>query len=157
VAETYLGIAPDLARTDPSALYSLFNRTAARLLLVGLVPAVVLIAAGPQLFSFVFGPDWVQAGVYARYLAPGLLVQLVTSPLAATTTILERQGLQLLVDVLRVALVVGTFVLARRLGWSADGAVLALGAALVCVYLFYFAVCWLLVRGVSSRSSATAE
>ena len=152
VGDTYFGIGPELARTDPAALRSLFRRTAVRLLLVGIGPTIVLMVAGPVLFSFIFGAKWVTAGVYARYLAPALLAQLVSSPLSDTTTILERQDLQLLMDTLRIALVFGTFFLAHEFAWSANRTLQVLSVALFLSYVVYFGVYSLLVRRLVTRS-----
>jgi O-antigen/teichoic acid export membrane protein len=155
VGETYFGIAPRLARTDPSALRSLFKKATTRLLIIGTGPTVVLMLAGPTLFSFVFGDQWETAGVYARYLAPALLAQLVASPLTETTSILERQELQLLVSALRTVLVLGTFLVAYELSWNANAALLAFSAALLLGYVAYFTVCWLLIRGLGGEDQVS--
>ncbi len=147
VSETYFGIAPKLAREDPQALVAFFGKTAKRLLLVGLVPTLVLVVAGPALFAFVFGGDWYAAGVYARYMAPALLAQLVASPLAQTANILERQEVQLYLNGLRTALVVCAFVAAGLLSWSADLTFLVFSAVLLVSYGVYFVTYWSLVRG----------
>jgi O-antigen/teichoic acid export membrane protein len=146
VGDTYFGIGPELVRTNPAALRSLFKKTAVRLLMIGIGPTVVLMLAGPTLFSFVFGDKWVTAGVYARYLAPAMLAQFVTSPLSDTMIILERPGLQLFTDTLRIALMLGTFLLAHELSWSANTAILLVSLALLLSYIVYFAVYWWLIR-----------
>jgi O-antigen/teichoic acid export membrane protein len=152
VGETYFGIGPELARTDPAALRRLFKKAAVRLFAIGVGPTIVLVLAGPALFSFVFGDEWSASGVYATYLAPALLAQLVTSPLSSTTTILERQGLQLMADAFRVTLVLLTFLLADRLSWSADAALVALSVALLASYVVYFLMSWWLINGMDARA-----
>ena len=68
---------------------------ARRLLLIGLLPAAVLIAFGPALFGLVFGPEWTEAGEYARVLAVAYLAQFAVVPISATLFLLERQGQEL--------------------------------------------------------------
>lgn len=150
VGETYFGMAAGLARTNPAALRSLFKSAALRLFLAGIAPTVIVVAAGPVLFSTLFGSSWTTAGLYARYLAPAFLAMLVTSPLAMTANFLERQDLQLITDGARAALVVGVFVVAHRLSWGASATILALSAALLASYGIYFGMYWFLLRGIDA-------
>ena len=148
VGETYFGIAPRLLRSDPPALRRLFRDSAVRLFLIGIGPTLILMIFGPLLFSIIFGAKWEMAGVYARYLAPALLAQLVMSPLSDTTIILERMDLQLVTDAVRVGMVLAAFFVANELSWSSNTALLALSAALFLSYIVYFLVAWSLVRGL---------
>jgi O-antigen/teichoic acid export membrane protein len=59
----------------------IFKKTAKMLLLIGILPTITLLLFGPELFSFVFGNNWHEAGIYARILSPMYLLQLIVSPL----------------------------------------------------------------------------
>ncbi|NND24104.1 MAG: oligosaccharide flippase family protein, partial [Acidimicrobiia bacterium] len=48
----------------------MFSRMIKTLLLISLVPFVLLIFFGPQLFGIVFGENWTESGKYAQILAP---------------------------------------------------------------------------------------
>lgn len=63
----------------------------AKLALIGMPPALILILLGPELFAFVFGAPWRQAGEFACWLAPWLYLVFVTSPLSTVSTVTERQ------------------------------------------------------------------
>jgi O-antigen/teichoic acid export membrane protein len=52
---------------------------------------LILVIIGPDMFAFIFGEDWVQAGVFSRYMAPWLYIVFITSPLSLLFTIMERQ------------------------------------------------------------------
>lgn len=54
------------------------------LILLSLPPAIVLVFWGPELFSFVFGKDWLEAGRYARILALAVAIQFIASTLSST-------------------------------------------------------------------------
>ncbi|MCF8012717.1 MAG: oligosaccharide flippase family protein [Clostridiales bacterium] len=54
-------------------------------------PALFLIIAGPQVFDFVFGENWVAAGHFAQWLAIYIYFQFVTSPLSQIVSVLEKQ------------------------------------------------------------------
>jgi O-antigen/teichoic acid export membrane protein len=65
------------------SLQPLFANTVRALFVVGLVPFVALVAAGPAIFALVFGPQWREAGHVVQILSPGLLLELVAFPLSA--------------------------------------------------------------------------
>jgi len=75
-------------------LASLTERTAARLIVVGLLPFSMLILTGNRLFELLFGTAWADAGMYAQILAPALFVQFVNVPLILFNTLgKQKQGL----------------------------------------------------------------
>ncbi|MBK6912263.1 MAG: hypothetical protein IPH11_00740 [Ignavibacteriales bacterium] len=45
---------------------------------------------GPQIFAFVFGERWREAGVYSQYLTPWLLMNFVLSPISSVPMILGQ-------------------------------------------------------------------
>lgn len=71
-----------------------------RLLRIGVFPTLLLMVLGPQLFSFVFGKAWGDAGVYAAILAPWFLLVFITSPLSTLFTVFERLGINLAINTL---------------------------------------------------------
>ena len=73
----------DLARI----VEGLFNR----LLIIGLLPSLIIMIIGAELFAYVFGEDWREAGVYVQILAPWALVWFISSPLSTIYAIQERQ------------------------------------------------------------------
>jgi lipopolysaccharide exporter len=85
-------------RSDPEKLTQSVELVFMRLAAVGLFPAVVLGIAGPELFSIVFGANWVEAGRYAQILSPWMFVLFVSSPLTILFATLERQELALIVN-----------------------------------------------------------
>jgi lipopolysaccharide exporter len=64
----------------------------------GLLPMAVLGVAAPQIFSLILGAQWHEAGVYAQILAAWMLVWFVSSPLLNLFSVLEIQGLGLLMN-----------------------------------------------------------
>lgn len=90
-----------------------FTRTVhARLVMIGMFPTLMLIAVGPELFTFVFGPEWRTAGVFEQYLAAWFFAGGVASPLTRLFDVLERQRTELLISLttflaLTTALVIG--------------------------------------------------
>lgn len=71
--------------------WPIYRRTMISLFGIGLLPTVILAVFSPQIFAFVLGPNWRDAGVYARILAPMLLLRMVCSPLATVFYIAGKQ------------------------------------------------------------------
>ncbi len=86
----------------------------ARLVMVGMFPCMLLVAAGPELFAFVFGAGWRAAGVYEQYLACWFFLSAVASPLTRLFDILELQRAELGISI-------GSFLLlAAALFWGGN-------------------------------------
>jgi O-antigen/teichoic acid export membrane protein len=112
-----------------------------RLLLVGAVPAVVLLAAGPALFGVVFGGEWTEAGEYARLLALAYLGQFAVTPVSATLFLLERQDQELAWVAGRLLLTAGGPLACGLAGAPVWVAIAALAAGHVVSYLVLYRLC----------------
>ncbi|MBP5470924.1 MAG: lipopolysaccharide biosynthesis protein [Candidatus Riflebacteria bacterium] len=65
-----------------------------------LFPIGILAVIGPELFSFVFGEKWYEAGIYAQYLAPWIFFNMVCSPLTTISETTNHQEVGLLFNIL---------------------------------------------------------
>jgi len=72
-------------------LKPLFEMVAGRLIMIAMPIVVVIMIDAPTLFSVVFGKEWEEAGMYARWLALWLGMVLICSPLSTIFTVLEKQ------------------------------------------------------------------
>lgn len=88
--QVLLGHAAEV-RNEAGDLTSLFRRTTLALALVSLLPLLVFVVAGPTLFALVFGSQWTEAGVFARWLALAWCSTLVNIPAVQLATVLDRQ------------------------------------------------------------------
>jgi lipopolysaccharide exporter len=79
-----------VARTD-GTLDRLVEGLFASLAKAALLPCLLLLIAGRDLFAFVFGPAWDQAGLFAQILSPWIFVWFITSPLSVIYLALEHQ------------------------------------------------------------------
>ncbi|MFC1826889.1 oligosaccharide flippase family protein [Thermodesulfobacteriota bacterium] len=96
-------------------------------------PSLFLLFVAPELFSFIFGPEWKQAGVFTQFLIPMLYFQFIVSPISQTLLVMERQevgtilqGVMLLLRFFSLAigawrgdvlLTVGLFSIASSIGY----------------------------------------
>lgn len=94
--------------TGEKKLLALYWQTLKHLLLFVLPFLTVLFFVAPQLFPFIFGPAWHQAGLYLRILCPMYLLQFLSLPVAPTVYVLQRQDLQLFREAVRIGLLLLT-------------------------------------------------
>lgn len=72
------------------------------LLIVGMIPFGTVFVFGPQLFSLVFGQEWVVAGEYARWISLWLLFMFANQPAVKTLPVLRAQGFHLIFTVFTI-------------------------------------------------------
>jgi len=87
---------------------------------IAMPPALSLAVVGPDLFAWVFGPEWREAGVFARLMAPMLYFQFILSPISTVFSVLDRQEQGMLLQGMMVivrcsALIIGAWLNDLRL------------------------------------------
>lgn len=122
-------------------LLPLFLATVGGLGALALPGGLLVVAAGPWLFGLLFGPDWAEAGQYARWIVAWWLTRFLCLPAIALAPVL---GLQRRLLVLEVAALPPRLAAIPVGGWlaGAEGAVAAyavVGAAfnLACLAGFW--------------------
>lgn len=68
-------------------------------LVVSVFPTLLLMVIAPDLFGFVFGEQWIEAGIYARILAPWMLGVFICSPISSISDILNKQEISLFMNI----------------------------------------------------------
>ncbi|MEZ5861306.1 MAG: lipopolysaccharide biosynthesis protein [Geminicoccaceae bacterium] len=91
VARVYYQHAAD-QRKHGRPVSGLYWRSTATLALTSLIPFGVIILFGPQLFAFVFGGEWGQAGQYARWIALASFAFLIGFPARTATALFNIQA-----------------------------------------------------------------
>jgi O-antigen/teichoic acid export membrane protein len=157
ISQVYVSRAARLATVDPAALRSLYSKCVRKLVLFGAAPFALVLVAGPQLFSLVFGTSWREAGAYAQILALAQFAGFVSWPLLPTLNILELQSWQFGWDVSRLCLSVGAVTFARSAGFSARGAISAYAVAMAASYLLHLIISYIAVIRNERHSTAGGE
>lgn len=75
---------------------SIVSKAFKRLVQLGSFPIITLGFFGPMIFVYVFGDQWLEAGVFAQILSAGTLFVFITSPLSVVFNILDRQDVSLI-------------------------------------------------------------
>lgn len=81
---------------------------------IGIFPLLIVTIWGQSIFSFIFGEEWKEAGLYAQILAPLALFRLISSPLSYLFIIKEKLELDLLIQFIFfifivISLIIGCF------------------------------------------------
>jgi O-antigen/teichoic acid export membrane protein len=139
VDQVFTGESGAAIRDPKGNLARLLRYTVVRLLLVGALPTVLLLVAGPWLFGLVFGPDWTEAGEYARILAFAYLAQFAVNPVSGVLALLERQELSLAWSAARLVLTAGGPAVCGLLGAPVLYAIVALSVGHVVSYVLMYA------------------
>ncbi len=115
-----------------------------RLVEIGMLPTLLILAAGPQLVQFVLGSDWATAGEYAQWMAVWLLLLFVSSPLTRLFDVLERLKANLVFNVLLFA---ARVVVLLAAGFAGEPLLAVALYAVVSAILYLGLLFWLLVLG----------
>lgn len=148
ISQAFFSEGASLSKDDPEKLLRLTIKTAKRLLVLGFAIASILIVLGPWLFALVFGPAWQEAGVYAQVLSFMLIVRFAVNPISQALSIIEKQGTQFLLDLVRLLLVFAAFYLSKLLGLTAFGAVVMYTVAMTIVYSITYLV---IIRALKNK------
>jgi len=72
--------------------------------LVGVGPFVILYVFAPDIFSFIWGKEWMQAGVYLKFLVPWLFMSYMNSTLTFIPNLFFKQKYALLLEIVHLFL-----------------------------------------------------
>lgn len=97
-------------------LSSIVESTVLQLSMLGLFPLLLLSIIGEDAFVVVFGARWAEAGVYVQILAIWMFFVFITSPIGTLFSILEKQKLSLILNILFLPMRVGALVIGGMLG-----------------------------------------
>ena len=88
ISQVFLSSAPEAYRKGE--LGSLVNNIHSKLAFLIMPPIICLMLIGPELFSFVFGNNWKEAGVVAQWMGPWIYFQFVSSPISTVFAVCEK-------------------------------------------------------------------
>jgi O-antigen/teichoic acid export membrane protein len=77
----------------------LFIRRAIQLMLL---PFILMGIFAPEIFGFVFGENWTEAGIYARFLLPWIFMMGLTMPLSFMPDMYQEQRKAMIIDGIRL-------------------------------------------------------
>jgi len=133
----------------------IFAKTAKKLILISLPPALILLLAGPSLFAYVFGEAWRPSGEYARILSVMLFFSFTASPLSYVFYIVQKQKYDLIWQ-LGLLVVTSGGIYAGHLMGSASRSILFFSLAYSCMYMIYGIMSYRLSHPAKGASQETS-
>jgi O-antigen/teichoic acid export membrane protein len=116
LGQVFFSTAAPARHAGDGVLASLVEETEIRLLMLGALPFMILAVTGQELFIFVFGAAWAEAGIYAQLLAPWIMVTFLSIPISSLFSVLEMQQYSLAQNVIVLPLRVSALAIGGFLG-----------------------------------------
>lgn len=123
VTEVYYGEIAQYGKQNPFKIYKLTKSVITKMALLSLIPLSIIVIAGPLVFSVIFGKEWYDAGIYARFLSIFIFANIISSPIPNILYVMEKQSLDLVMNFIRVVLICLIFLLTSYLELSAHIAI----------------------------------
>src|SRR4051812_37101136 len=103
VSQIFFAEASSLVRNN-KRVFEITWATIKRTALITFPVLVILILAGPFLFSFFFGDKWYISGFYAQILAAWFFLEFIKAPISQLAVIVRKQKQMLMINVISMAI-----------------------------------------------------
>lgn len=148
VAQVYYAEIAKFGKSDPTRILKLSVSIIKKTLFLGMAPMGLILLAGPWIFSIVFGQQWHVSGIYARLLSFTILTRFISSPIMHCFDVLEMQGKQLFLNIVRVLLVVMVFFMAEAIGMTSYETILAYSLLTSVYYVVMISIALMSLRRI---------
>lgn len=140
VMDVFFAEVASIGTSNPRKIESLSNDLLKKLIIVGIVPILVLFFSGPTLFSLVFGEQWIQSGVFARYLSIYIFSNLIFSPISKIFEVFRTQKIKFIIDFISLILIAVVFISANIFELESEMTILLYSVSMALVYFVTFIV-----------------
>lgn len=93
----------------------IFLKTLKTLSLISIVPFTIIFLFGPQIFSFAFGKQWIEAGNFAQIMSILFFFKFTISPLTYVFFISQKQKVSFILQVIRLVGLLLSFIITYAL------------------------------------------
>ena len=118
ISQVFYSESANLGKENPKEIKRLAISLMKKIAIIAVIPLLVLLFFGPILFSFVFGKEWYEAGIYARLLSIMVYFHFIATPIGRVLEIFERQREGLALNIVRLVLVAGVFLVSKIMRFS---------------------------------------
>lgn len=98
--------------------YKAFKKTFSFLIIMAFFMCLFLLLFSPQLFSFFFGKNWKEAGVYVQILSPMFSIRLISTAISSALLIVKKQNVDLFLQILLISISILDFFICQFLNLS---------------------------------------
>jgi O-antigen/teichoic acid export membrane protein len=117
--------------------HEVFVKTFKALSIIAIIPFLVILLFAPQIFGFVFGEQWINAGIFARFLGIMFFFRFIVSPLSYVYIIAGKQKEDLFLHILFLGLTILSFYVSNLLFENKSLMILFYACTYSLVYLVY--------------------
>lgn len=94
--------AAKIGKNRPKELKKLCLKITKVIFFIVIIPAIVAIGWGPQIFALIFGEEWFEAGKFARLMIGMIVSYCLVLPIGRVYEILEKQNFDFLINFFRL-------------------------------------------------------
>ncbi|QPQ54424.1 hypothetical protein IC614_08700 [Allosphingosinicella flava] len=145
------------AREQPSLVRPFFIRSVGLIAGVGFTVGVPAMLVSPEIFAFIFGPEWREAGILAAIMAPAAILNLAVAPVARIFALTTRPYLRYWFSAVNLT---GNILALSVSYWSAFNltqATACLSIATSLAYMVYFAAGYVASGNLRTRTMSSAK
>ncbi|MBO4965313.1 MAG: oligosaccharide flippase family protein [Muribaculaceae bacterium] len=147
VGRAFYGEIASLGQEKNKEISVMTGRIMIKLFAISIVPFMVIVVFGPWIFSTYFGSEWIQSGVFARYLCFYLIFRFVYSPISdGIFNVFERQKSVLWLETSRVVIVISSLFISWLCNCSVDKTVIVYSLSLSIQYIFSIIMVFYILR-----------
>lgn len=146
-----------LAKTEPERLPALFWKILKIMLGIGLLVVAPVVLVAPWLFSYAFGDEWGQSGLYLQILSVSIILQFAASPLRWFLEVLERQDLFMSREIVKALLMVGVTILIHMTNCQAVTAIVLFSVAISMGHAYGIFLGWKAITSARFQSRMREE
>lgn len=136
VSEVFYSEIANYGISNPKKIFQLTISIIKKMAFLSILPLSFIILFGPSFFSVIFGSEWYEAGIFARFLSIMIFTKIIASPSINILNVLEKQGIQLTLNLLRAILTVFSFLLCYLLDYSATITIIVYSITIATYYIF---------------------
>ncbi|RSK28314.1 hypothetical protein EJF36_16395 [Bacillus sp. HMF5848] len=131
-----------LLHSNPNKIKKLVFKTMKNMFYI-ISPIMIVIAlSAPSAFPFIFGEKWADTGIYVSILSLMYFFQFISVPFSPILIVLERQGLQVIRELIRILLISGSLWYANLKDIDAMGAIILISVAGALSFISYSVFSW---------------
>jgi O-antigen/teichoic acid export membrane protein len=154
VSQVYFAEIAHYGKNNADKIYKLTISIIKKLFLISIIPISILMIFGPWIFKTVFGPEWHDAGLYARYLSLIIIARFISNPLGNIFLVFEKQNIQLILNVIRLALIISIFLICDFLMFPPLKMIMVYS---VCLMIYRFFIIFIALNLIKKNQIANQE
>ena len=140
VSQVFFAEAAKIGTHKQTELKNISTKLVSKLATFGFIPLLFILIFGPQVFSFVFGNQWYEAGEYDSVLSVMVYFHLLILPVGRLLEILELQKYGLFFNAIRLIFIVLVFFVTLKLNLSSINTIICY-SLINSFSIYYFCFC----------------